>query len=503
MPKSRSGLLLRALVAYTGACVLVVEILATRILAPHFGSSLFTLSSVLGVTLGALSIGYYYGGMLADRDPSWRTMGILLTLSGVFTLFIWPLSILILPALGPAFPSGTGPLLGSIFLFLVPCAVLGTFSPYAVALEQRFTPTFGAGRAAGNIFFWSTLGSIAGSIAAGFLLIPLLGIRALIAGIGISLLGIGIFILLRSGKTSGRGVGLVMLSLFVAACALAFPATSQAIYEADGVYQHIAVSEAEIDGRHIRILWQDRNASSGIDLESDDHAFTYTRVVAAAWTGREAPKRSLVIGAGAFVIPRVIAAASPESIIDVVDIEPVLEDIAEQFFHYKPIPRIHSVIADGRTYLRDSGPYDLIVGDAYQATQAIPVHLTTREFFELVLNHLTEDGVFIGNFIGSVDTTKDSYLPAAMKTLLMVFPSGRFYAMDKRDSTVVQNVMFIGCKTDPCIDACSSAMKRSSDPILATLCERAVPVSSADLEEHPILTDDYAPVEWLSVGTGV
>ena len=61
--------ILRALVTYTGACVLVVEILATRILAPHFGSSLFTLSSVLGVTLGALSIGYYAGGILADRNP--------------------------------------------------------------------------------------------------------------------------------------------------------------------------------------------------------------------------------------------------------------------------------------------------------------------------------------------------------------------------------------------------------------------------------------------------
>lgn len=498
---SRSGFLLRVLVTYTGACVLVVEILATRILAPHFGSSLTTLSSVLGVTLGALSIGYYSGGMLADRNLSWHTLGVLLTLAGVTTLLIWPLSILILPILGPAFTSGAGTLLGSMLLFLIPCGILGTFSPYAVALEQRFAPTLSAGRAAGNIFFWSTIGSIGGSIAAGFLLIPMFGIRMLIADIGISLLIIGIVILTQSGNMRARGAALVVSCLFVTTFAWAFPPTSSAVYAVDGVYQHISVSDVEIDGHAIRILWQDRNASSGIDLNSDDHAFPYTRIVAAAWTGREAPKRSLVIGAGAFVIPRFIAAASPESSVDVVDIEPGLEDIARQFFRYVPGSRVRSIIADGRTTLRDAGHYDLIMGDAYQATHSIPVHLTTQEFFRLVSDHLTENGIFIGNFIGSVDTSIHTYLPAAMRTLLTVFPHGRFYAMHDPKTAAEQNVMFIGCKRDGCIDPCSSAMKKSLDPILSTLCEREVPVSAEELKDHPLLTDDYAPVEWLTMNS--
>jgi predicted membrane-bound spermidine synthase len=503
MHPTRSGFLLRALVTYTGACVLILEILATRILAPYFGSSLFTLSSVLGVTLGALSIGYYYGGILADRDPSWRTMGILLTLAGMTTLFIWPLSIVGLPMLRSVFSIGTGSLIASALLFLIPCGILGIFSPYAVTLEQRLSPACGAGRAAGNIFFWSTLGSIGGSIAAGFLLIPLLGIRALVASIGIALLSIGILIIFLNGKTKARGATLIVICFFASACAVAFPSMTQAIYFTDGVYQYISVSNTEVDGRPVRILWQDRNASSGINLDNDDHAFTYTRAVAAAWTGRSAPKHALVIGAGAFVIPRSIAAASAETEVDVVDIEPGLEDIAIRFFRYDRNPRIHSIIADGRTYLRDAGTYDLIIGDAYQATQSIPVHLTTREFFQSVAEHLTEEGVFVGNFIGSVDTTTYSYLPAAMRTLRTVFPNGRFYAMDSPDSGAIQNVMFIGCISDTCIDPCSSAMRRSPDPILSTLCERAVPIFATDLEQHPILTDDYAPVEWLSIGTAM
>lgn len=499
MSAPRSGFLLRVLVTSTGACVLIIEVLATRILAPHFGSSLFTLSSVLGVTLGALSLGYYYGGMLADHNPSWRTFGTLLTLAGLTTILIWPLSVLVLPMLAGSLRSSTGPLLASVVLFLVPCAILGAFSPYAVALEKRFAPGFGAGRAAGNIFFWSTIGSIAGSIAAGFLLIPLLGIRTLIAAVGIALLIIGIVITLLNEKERARSASLILVAMLTSSFALAVPSSTHAVFAVDGLYQHIAVTDMMLDGQPVRILWQDRNASSGIPLENDDHAFRYTRSIAAAWADRPPPRRSLVIGAGAFMVPRTIAEASPQGTVDVVDIEPGLEKIAVEYFRYEPSPRVRSIIADGRTTLRDNGQYDLIMGDAYQATHSIPAHLTTQEFFRMTADHLTDEGMFVGNFIGSTDLTRYSYLPAAMRTLLTVFPNGRFYAMEDPKRTAIQNVIFIACKSGACIAPCSSAFKNNPDPILSTLCEREVPVRMEDLTMHPMLTDDYAPVEWLAV----
>lgn len=496
-----SSFLLRALVTFTGACVLVVEVLATRILAPHFGSSLYTLSSVLGVTLGALSVGYYIGGIIADKHPSWRTLGILIVLSGVTTILIWPFSLSVLPALGRSLSGGSGPLVGSILLFLVPCGILGMFSPYAVALEARFIPGHAAGRAAGNIFFWSTLGSIAGSIAAGFTLIPLLGIKLLIAAIGLSLLTVGAVMMLLTMK-KGRGIGFLISCLFLASSALSVPERSQAVYAVDGVYQRITVQDVAMDiaGNNLRVLWQDRNASSAVHLEDDELAFDYMRPVAAAWTGREPPRRSLVIGAGAFIVPGYIAKTLPDAEVDVVDIEPGLEDIATRFFRYEPTPRVRSIIADGRTHVRDSKPYDLIMGDAYQATHSIPPHLTTQEFFALVKDHLTDEGMFIGNFIGSIETSKKTYLPAAMKTLLSVFPEGRFYGIQNPEGFAVQNVIFIACKSDACIDPCSQAFKRSPDPVVSTLCEREVKVNAADLAMHPLLTDDYAPVEWLAAG---
>ncbi len=489
---------LRALVVYTGACVLVVEILATRILAPHFGSSLTTLSSVLGITLGALSIGYYAGGLLGEKHASWSRLGMILLASGFTTIWIWPLSVIALPLLEGQLSVGIGAIIASLLLFLIPCGILGTLSPYVIAIEESLAPGISAGRAAGNIYFWSTLGSIAGSIAAGFLLIPLLGVRMLIGGIGGSLLILGCAVILISAR-SRKGIWIALPIALLAGAAISIPERSLAIFTTEGVYQRIGVHDMEIGGRKIRVLWQDRNASSGIDLNSEDYAFDYTRAPQVAWTGREPPQTSLVIGAGAFVIPDAIARSSPEAVVDVVDIEPDLEEIATKFFGHVPSERVRSVVADGRVFLRTAGTYDLIVADAYQATYAIPVHLTTKEFFTLAKEHLTESGLFIGNFIGSADTARKAYLPSAMRTFLDVFPEGQFFAMNDPKSKELQNVMFIACKeSGRCIDPCSIALQKSLDPILSTLCDRPIDVSASDLSNHTLLTDDYAPVEWLN-----
>lgn len=494
------AVLLRAILAFTGACVLMVEILATRMLAPYFGSSLFSLSSVLGVTLGALSIGYFLGGILGERSPTWSKFGILVSLGACGVLVIWPSAELILSPLSIALPSGIGVLLASLILFTLPSVLLGMLSPYGIALEERYRKTVSASRIAGSLYFWSTLGSIAGSFAAGFLFIPLFGIRSIFVGIGCMLLLTGIMTIISSTAASRKKertiiLPMVMFALFTSS----IPRFSSAIYETDGVYQHIAVTEGEIDDKPVRILWQDRNPSSGIRLYDDDHAFAYTRFVAAAWTERKAPTTSLVIGAGAFTIPRWIAASSDVATVDVVDIEPNLATIAEKYFRYIPSDRVRSIIDDGRVFLRGAGAYDLIVADAYQATYAIPTHLTTVEFFQLVKDHLTYDGVFIGNFIGSTDLDTGGYFPAVARTLLSVFPHGKFYGVVGNATTQVQNIMFIGCKEESCIDPCSTAMKRSTDPMLSTLCDRMVTIDTNTLQTSPLLTDNYAPVEWLTL----
>ena len=122
------------IVFITGAAVLVIEVTATRILAPYFGNTLFTISSIIGVVLGALSLGYYLGGILADRHPRLSVFFLLILTAGLFSLLIQPFSETFLPLLGEIFGMKTGPPAASLILFFVPSLLLGMMSPFAINL---------------------------------------------------------------------------------------------------------------------------------------------------------------------------------------------------------------------------------------------------------------------------------------------------------------------------------------------------------------------------------
>ncbi len=113
----------------TGACVLIIEIVATRILAPYFGNTIYSVSSVISVVLAALSVGYYIGGRVADKHPSQKLFFLLILFSGVLVLCIQLLQLSLLPVLGYSLPLSTGPLIVSCILFFFPSFLLGMLSP--------------------------------------------------------------------------------------------------------------------------------------------------------------------------------------------------------------------------------------------------------------------------------------------------------------------------------------------------------------------------------------
>lgn len=175
----------------TGASVLIVEVVGVRILAPFYGNTIFTVSSVISVILLALSCGYYLGGRLADRRPRLKYFFALILASGLMLLFFYSLGALILPILSLKLSISSGPLVSATLLFLLPALLLGTLGPYAIKVQSARTPQTGIGAIAGNIFFWSTLGSIAGSLSAGFLLIPRFGIHRILITNGLVLCVVG------------------------------------------------------------------------------------------------------------------------------------------------------------------------------------------------------------------------------------------------------------------------------------------------------------------------
>jgi MFS family permease len=154
------------IVFITGAIVLIIEVTATRILAPYFGNTLYSVSSILGVILGALSFGYYIGGILADKYPKFSLFFFLIFVAGIFSLLIQVFREFPLPFIGYNFGIKFGPLIISLILFFVPNLILGTISPFAIKLKTLELKE--VGKISGKVFFWSTVGSIFGSFLAGF-----------------------------------------------------------------------------------------------------------------------------------------------------------------------------------------------------------------------------------------------------------------------------------------------------------------------------------------------
>jgi len=175
-------------ISVSGASVLAVEILGTRIIGPFYGVDLFLWSALISVTLAALAAGYWLGGWWADRYPSEVRFASLLVAAG---LWLALLPFFREPVIGAVKPLGRMAALPAVstLLFFPPLAILGMVSPYALKLRVRSLGE--VGRSAGDLYAISTLASVAAALLMGFVLVPNCGVKSLTAATGILLVATG------------------------------------------------------------------------------------------------------------------------------------------------------------------------------------------------------------------------------------------------------------------------------------------------------------------------
>ena len=167
---------------------MAVELLAGRILAPYFGNSIYVWGGVISVFMTALSLGYLAGGRLSVASARIGRLGILVAAAALSTTPVIFAGDAVLDWIfrhihDPRY----GSLVGALLLFLLPTAISGAVSPYAIRLlvaNLRET-----GKSAGLLYFVSTFGSAAGTIVTSFYLVLYLSIDHIFEGlIGISML---------------------------------------------------------------------------------------------------------------------------------------------------------------------------------------------------------------------------------------------------------------------------------------------------------------------------
>jgi spermidine synthase len=524
----------------SGAVLLGVEIAASRVLAPFFGNSLFVWGSLIGVVLTGLAIGYWAGGALADRLPAPR---LLVGVLGLAALAILAVPLIDEPVLEAVVSWDPGPrlnpLIAAIVLFGPASVLMAGVTPIAVRLRARSLTS--VGRTAGRLFSVSTAGSIVGTIATAFFLIPefgtdqLLGLLAAALLAAVALVAVAermrVAAVLAAAATIGAGVAASALApetggtLSEAAAqnwsplyrlrgsetildardpraAIAQP-DIRVVYSKDTQYHRLSVVE-DADTRYLRF---DNSLQSAMYIDDPNRTrFLYTDLFHLAVAYNPEARNILFIGLGAGSSEKRMLQDFPDMRLHAVEIDPVVVDVAHRYFSVpRDDPRLEISVGDGRRFLAgDERRWDAIVVDAFFA-DAVPFHLVTREFLALAQSRLNPGGVVVTNAIGSIAGPGSRLFRSIYRTYRTVFPTVTVHPAildgDGGNETF-RNLILVA--TEQAAPQRVFLAQRWEE--IRNEAPTAPDLEQAILDRHdalvptddvPVLTDDYAPTDAL------
>jgi spermidine synthase len=379
-------------VTVSGASVLGIEILGTRIIGPFYGVSLYLWSALIGVTLAALSVGYAVGGRWADRGARISRFCVLLAAAG---LWICTIPWLRHPVLALTEPLGlrAAVLITATALFFPPLALLGMVSPYAIRLKVSSVEV--VGRTAGNLYAVSTAASVVAAIATGFYLIPKMGVSRLTFLIGALLVITAVVGALTRRTRPAVLMALVLLPVAGGAGVMLAPHGRADVERGILVVEHSPYAELRVVERDgLRYMLIDGGTHTIVDPATWESHFPYVDVLELVKTIAGRPGDMLLVGLGGGSVAKNFYRDG--WLVDAVEIDPVVSRLAASFFGLEPA-EADVYRMDGRQFLitRDK-TYDLIVLDAF-GSSSIPFHLVTREAFGLVRSRLNAGGIVAMN----------------------------------------------------------------------------------------------------------
>ncbi len=426
-----------ALIFITGAITLSLEVLASQIMTPYFGVSLYIWAGILSITLIFLALGYQLGGQISRRRDRDALQFLMLAaplagaLSIVLATAIYPAVFPLLTAINLVIAS----FLGGTILLALPLMVLSAMNPLLIAYgrDARATGDGGAGR----IFFISTVGSVAGVLLTAFLIIPrFTNFRALLwlsLGLGLAAGGLAWLNQEIPGRRKRLLVGGCVIVALLSGGLLAVQRPYlrllagmsdigrdiKVLAEYTSMFGNIKVLEVYPENRErqpARAYLQDGIIQNMVQADGTvlDHTEFMLRLSQAYGPKAE---NALVLGMAAGIIPRNLQRQGLK--VTAVEINPNSLQAAEEFFDFDP-RQIDIHIEDARTFVRrHRDAYDLVITDLFQG-DCTPDYLLTVEFFREVRASLRPQGVVIINTY--FDPNNDAADDTIMATVAAVFP---------------------------------------------------------------------------------
>ena len=477
------------LVFLAGIGSMATEICASRLLAPYYGSSTVVWANIIGLILASLSVGYWLGGLVADRRPSPPLLaGIVLAAAAWVAAIPFVARPFLELSIKGIETVSTGAVVGSfaasLALFAPPVVLLGMVTPFAIRLAA--TGVSDAGRVAGRVFALSTAGSLLGTFVPALITIPLIGTQRTLLGAAL-ILALAALPLLGRRRLAWGLVAAAALAVLLALPPAVVKAQAGLIHEEESRYQFIQVVQAGTErrlylneGYAIHSVWRPDTVLTGGEWDMF--------LTAPPLLGRPAA-RVAILGNAAGTTARAFGVYCPEARIDGVELDPAVSAVGRRYFGLGDNPRLTVRTADARPYLQSTRErYDLILIDAYRQPY-VPFYLATREFFALCRRRLTPGGIVALNV--STVPGDDRLATAVAGTLRTEFPQVVTWQALRFNQFVVG-------LTAPQSRAVLTARLRAAPAGLLPLTR----LFARDQREAAVAarpwTDDRAPVEWIT-----
>lgn len=406
----------------SGMTIMAIEMTASRLMAPFFGSSVFIWTNLIGVIMLALSIGYWFGGKLADKNPHYNHLFRLIILSSIL-LFL-------LPLIGPNIMRwGSAQIttqqwtlviysfIISLIIFGIPFIILGMVSPTIIRLLSHQVKD--SGKIAGQVYAASTVGSILGTFLPTLLLVPTIGTRRTMFSFALLLLLTGL-IGLNKKKVFLLTIPIVLISLITPPQIV--KGQEGLIFQDESFYTHVRVKWDEEEGY---LLEQDEGLGTHSQYHPD-HVYTgsyWDYILLAPYLQPDKKKQNVaIVGVAGGTAIRILE-QELENIFSFQyfgsEIDPLVEKVAKKYFQLD-YPNLQISNMDGRLYLQqlENNSIDIVFIDAYQH-HYIPAHLSSQEFFQLTQLKLTSKGILVIN-INAIDKSTVYY--RLLATINNVYP---------------------------------------------------------------------------------
>jgi len=501
------------LIFVTGAAVLALELLASRVKTPYFGVSLYIWSAILATTLSFLAIGYYLGGLISgavreDRlEIYFLWSPLVAAMSIAFACLVYPV---LFPALG-AIDLLMGSFVGSVILLGIPLICLAAMNPLLIAMERQDKQKGDVG--AGRVFFISTAGSVAGVFITAFLLIPnMSNFRALLS-ISMLLIAAVVFCVFAT-NTLGRNLRIAMLTasllgalfcttllamknLYFTGIAVqgGTPATARIAAEYHSLYGNTKVIEHTgkhgLPAQYLTLVQDGHVLNNTLPDGTSLDSYTYL-LEALALKFSPRADRVLVLGLGAGIVP--MRMSSRGSQVTVVELDPGIIRSAFEYFGFQDVG-IDLIQEDARTFVRRCPhSYDVIIVDLFQG-DGVPDYLMTAEFFADLRDCMEADGTLVMNTF--FDNIRQEANLHVLATLAQAFPfiyQATWKEGDRESSgNPVINSYLVGrirdtvSKDIPVIEIMPSLLRKYYEGTMSSLVK--VPLES--LEGIAAITDEH------------